>query len=121
MPDKLKKFLAEYNISSHTVAVALLGFAGLYTTDAQVQAFVNNLIGAHPTWIVNLTLLCGIVLKYSSAHSTQGQVSQLASTPPQKVADAITAIKTAEEPALSNLQNVAAAVATKDEGEGKQK
>ncbi len=56
------------SISSHTVMVVLLALAGLVTTDAQVQELLKQLLAAHPAIMADITLVAGIILKYS--HST---------------------------------------------------
>ena len=116
--NQIKVWLEEHKISSHSIAVAIVGAATAYTTNLQIQGFVNQIIGAHPTWIINLTALCALVLNYSGTHNTQGQVAQIANTPPEKVAAAITAVKVAEAPpvpAKPDMQNVVAAAAAKAE------
>ena len=118
--NQIRTWLDEHKISSHSIAVAIVAAATAYTTNIQVQGFVNTLIGSHPTWIVDITALCGLVLNYSGSHNTQGQVALIASTPPQQVADAITAVKVSEAPppppvpAKPDMQNVVAAAAAKD-------
>ena len=116
--NQIKTWLEEHKISSHSIAAALVVAATAYTTNIQIQGFVNSMIGAHPTWIVNLTALSGIILNYMGSHNTQGQVAQIANTPAQKVADAVTAVKASEAPpappAAPDLQNVVAAAAAKE-------
>ena len=115
--NKLKTWFAEHNVSTHTIAGAIVLAATAYTTDTSVQGFVNTLIGSHPTLIIDLVALCGIILKYSGSHSTQGQVALIASTPPQQVAAAVTAVKESVAPVVPpapDLQNVVAAAAAKE-------
>ena len=94
----VKRWLEEHKISSHSIAVAIVGAATAYTTNLQIQGFVNQIIGAHPTWIINLTALCALVLNYSGTHNTQGQVAQVAKIPAPEYATAVKAVAATEVP-----------------------
>lgn len=113
----IKNFFATFNISTHTIAAAILSGVGLYTTVPAVQAFVDSIVKPYPKISGLVTALVAVALAYKGSHSTQGQVALIAATPPQKVADAITAIKVAAAPPVVvpppavNMQNVVAAAA----------
>jgi hypothetical protein len=115
--DQIKNWLAEHNLSSHSIAGGLLAAATLYSTNSEVFGLVNSSLAAHPKILAWVTVLAGVVLKYSGSHSTQGQVAIIASAPPQQVADAVLAVKAAEAPPVPtkpDMQNVVAAAAAKD-------
>jgi hypothetical protein len=64
------------NITAHSVAVAAIAFATLYTSDEQFRDLVLSLVGAHPKIIADIGLAVGIILKYTRSSSAAGTVSQ---------------------------------------------
>jgi hypothetical protein len=116
----IKTWLAEHNLSSHSIAGLIVAAVTLYTTDSTVFGLVNGALASHPKILAMLGAAVTIVMKYSGGHSTQGQVALIASTPPQQVATAITAVKASEAPpvpavpATPDMQNVVAAAAAKE-------
>jgi hypothetical protein len=79
------------NITSHSVAVAAVAFATLYTTDDQFRNFVIAAFQNHPKILADITLAAGIILKYMHSSSPAGtvasaQVIEAAPNPPTRAA-----------------------------------
>ncbi len=64
------------NITAHSIAVAAIAFATLYTSDGQFRDFVLSLVGAHPKIVADIGALVVLILKYSRSSSSAGTVSQ---------------------------------------------
>lgn len=73
---KVVVWLKSRNISSHTIVVFIIGCATVYTADQQVRDFVISMFKSHPTIPADILALCGIILKYSTAHSSAGILEQ---------------------------------------------
>ena len=110
--DTIKKFFATFNISTHTISGGILGFVTLYLTVPALKDLVDTTLAGHKTLSALFAAALGIALKYSGSHSTQGQVQQIAATPPAQVATAVTAIKqTATPAAVADMQSAIATAA----------
>jgi hypothetical protein len=70
-------WLKSRNITSHTVAVALIALAGLITSDEQVRTFLLQSLSAHPKIAADIILAAGIILKYSRGSSPVGAVGNV--------------------------------------------
>jgi len=115
--NSIKNFFATFNISTHSISAAILGFVGMYLTVPALKDLVDTTLNSHKSLAALFAAGLGVALKYSGSHSTQGQVQLIADTPAQKVATAVTAVKAASAPpapATPDLQNVVAAAAAKD-------
>lgn len=64
------------NITAHSVAVAAIAFATLYSSDQQFRDFVLTLVKGHPKIIADIGVAVGIILKYSHSSSDAGTVAQ---------------------------------------------
>ena len=94
----ISKFFATFNISTHTISAAILGFVGMYITVPALKDLVDGTLSSHKTLSAIFAAALGIALKYSGSHSTQGQAAQLiatAQTAPVKVQDAVAAANAA--------------------------
>ena len=74
--DNFFAWLKSKNITTHTVAVAVLAVATVISTDQQVRDWVLELFKAHPVIGTNLVALAGIILKYSHSSSAAGTMVQ---------------------------------------------
>jgi hypothetical protein len=74
----IAKFVAWFkgkNITAHSVAVAAIGFATLYSSDEQFRDFVLLLVKNHPKIIADIGMAVTIILKYSHSSSAAGTVA----------------------------------------------
>ena len=70
----IKAWFRSKNITSHSVAVAAVAFATLYTTDDQFRNFVIALFQNHPKILADISLAAGVILKYMHSSSPAGTV-----------------------------------------------
>lgn len=63
------------NISTHTVAALCIAAATLITTDSQVQQILIELFKNHPAALADVTLLAGLILKYTHSSSPAGTLA----------------------------------------------
>ena len=63
------------NITAHTVAALCIAAATLITTDPQVQQILVGLFKNHPAALADITLLAGLILKYTHSSSAAGTVA----------------------------------------------
>jgi len=73
--DKLISWFRSKNITAHSIAVAAVALATLYTTDEQFRDFVISSFQNHPKILADLTFAVGIILKYSHSSSDAGTVA----------------------------------------------
>ena len=73
--EALLAFFRSKNITSHTVAAAVITLAGLIMSDEQVRDFVLSTFQAHPKIGTSIVALAGIVLKYSHSSSSAGTIA----------------------------------------------
>jgi hypothetical protein len=64
------------NITSHSIAVAIVGLASLIMTDETVRNFILGFFTKRPDVGVAIVSLAGIILKYSHSSSPAGAVAQ---------------------------------------------
>lgn len=69
---QLAEWLKSKNITSHTIVAVLVAGATLITTDEQVRSLLVGMFINHPKVVTDLTIIAGIVLKYSRDSSTRG-------------------------------------------------
>ena len=69
-------WLRSKNITAHTVAAFAIGLATLYTTDQQFRDFVISSFQNHPKILADITLLAGVILKYSHSSSDAGTMAK---------------------------------------------
>jgi len=89
--DGLVAWFKSKNITAHSIAVFAIGFATLYTTDEQFRDFILSLVQSHPKIAADLSLLVGIILKYSHSSSSAGTVAtaqaiEASANPPSRAA-----------------------------------
>jgi len=65
------------NISSHTIAAALVSVATLIVTDEQVRSFLVQALISHPKIAAEVIAVAGIIFKYSRGSSPAGAVSNV--------------------------------------------
>lgn len=70
--NQLLAWLKTKNITSHTIAAALVAIATLISTDEQARTLLETLLIKHPTIMPDIMLLAGVILKYSRDSSTRG-------------------------------------------------
>ena len=68
-------WLKSKNISTHTIAVALIAAATIISSDQTVRDFILTLFKDHPIIGTDLIALAGIILKYSHSLSDAGAVA----------------------------------------------
>jgi hypothetical protein len=106
----ISKFLATFNVSTHSIAAGLLTLTGFYVGVPPFKAFVDSLVAPHPKLSGALAAAIGIALTYKGSHSTQGQAAQLiatAKTAPIAVQDAVAAAN-AQSPSSAAVVSVTA-------------
>jgi len=104
----ISKFFATFNISTHTISAAIVGFVTMYLSVPALKDLVDGTLATHKTLAALFAAGLGIALKYSGSHSTQGQAAQLIATAqsaPAKVQDAI-AVANASSPAAAPVVSV---------------
>ncbi len=74
--DKLIAWAKSKNITAHSIAVAAIGLATLYTTDQDFRDFILGLVKDHPKISADIALAVGMVLKYSHSSSAAGTVAK---------------------------------------------
>ena len=116
--NKLKQFLADFNISTHTLVAVFGMFTAFLAIDASARGIVFGFLSKHPFYSLAFGFAAFASAKYSGSHSTQGVVGIIASAPKQDVAAAITAVAAETKPVVvsplvPNLQNVVDAAAAK--------
>ena len=74
MLSKIRAWFLSKNITSHSIAVAAVAFATLYTTDDQFRNFVIALFQNHPKILADISLAAGVILKYMHSSSPAGTV-----------------------------------------------
>jgi len=73
--NNLLAWLKSKNITAHSIAVAAVALATLYTTDEQFRDFVISAFQNHPKIMADITFAVGIILKYSHSSSDAGSVA----------------------------------------------
>lgn len=68
-------WLKSKNLTAHSIAVAAVALATLYTTDQQFRDFVISSFQNHPKILADITFAVGIILKYSHSSSDAGTVA----------------------------------------------
>lgn len=84
------------NITAHSIAVAAIAFAGLYSTDQQFRDLILSLVQNHPKISADIALVVGIILKYSHSSSPAGTVATaqtLMASPKAPTPEAVEAAK----------------------------
>jgi hypothetical protein len=71
---KIAAWFRSKNVTSHSIAVAAVAFATLYTTDDQFRNFVIALFQNHPKILADISLAAGVILKYMHSSSPAGTV-----------------------------------------------
>lgn len=66
----IKNWFAKHNLTSHSIVVALLFFAGLYGENDAVRGVVNAFLQEHQKLSALFTVLLGAYMKYSHGHKT---------------------------------------------------
>lgn len=64
-------WLKTRNISSHTVAMAVIGMSGLIVSDQQVRDFLIKTLAHHPDVATAVIGMAGIIFKYSQPSKEQ--------------------------------------------------
>ena len=72
---KIVAWFRSKNVTSHSIAVAAVAIATLYSTDDQFRNFVIALFQNHPKILADITLAVGIILKYMHSSSPAGTVA----------------------------------------------
>ena len=114
--NKLKQFLADFNISTHTLVAVFGMFTAFLAIDASARGIVFDFLGKHPFYSLAFGFAAFASAKYSGSHSTQGVVGIIANTSKQDVATAINAVAAETKPVAApapDLQNVVDAAAAK--------
>lgn len=98
--DKIIAWFKSKNITAHSIALAAVAIATLYTTDEQFRDFVISAFQNHPKILANITLAVGIILKYSHSSSDAGTVAKaqtILQSPNPPSASAVEAAKPADK------------------------
>lgn len=64
---KIEKWFEDHNITSHTIATAIITTATAYATNDQFFDTVNSILKPYPRVVALLVAAVGVYLKYSRA------------------------------------------------------
>ena len=73
--NNLVAWLRSKNFTAHTVAALCIAAATLITTDPQVQQVLVSLFREHPAALADITLLAGLIFKYTRSSSDAGTMA----------------------------------------------
>lgn len=73
--DRIIAWLKSKNLTAHSIAVAAVAVATLYSSDQQFRDFVLMSFQNHPKVLADIALAVGIILKYSHSSSPAGTVA----------------------------------------------
>ena len=72
----IKAWFLSKNLTAHTVAVLCISAATLISTDPQVQQILVSLFREHPAALADITLLAGLIFKYTRSSSDAGTLAK---------------------------------------------